>query len=786
MLYIGILLISLATIAFELTLTRLFAVAEWYHFAFLSISVALLGYAGSGTLLALLPHKKRSAVAIGAMFVFAPSIAIAYGTLNALPLDTYQLAYAPSQLFYLLVVYFSLTIPFTCSGYLTAYWLDAFPTQSNRIYGLNLLGSALGAASLSILLPFFEGEGTVWVAAAIGCLGCWSLGQAMKRAKLSHFLLPIATFFAIVGALRPPWTSLRLSPYKALSYALLRQDAQHTVKDWNLFSRVDVIESQQIHVAPGLSLNYRGTLPPQYGLTIDGDDLSPLTRRLTPTDRAFLNFLPSTIAYRLRPQAKALIVYPRGGLDVSVALESGAKDVTIVEDNPLIVLIVRDLYGPFQGNLYRDPRVHITEEGFRSALPRFSEQFDIIQICLSESFHPLSLASYSLAENHVYTVEAFTQALSRLHPFGFLVVTRWLQDPPSESLRAAATAIQALEQLGLDPKQRILAFRTWSTMTLLVSREEIGKNEIAMLTDLCKELGYDLVYYPGISGKLANRYNVLSTPVYYEAFQSLLERAGREELYRRHPYDIRPATDDHPFFGHYFRWPQVPAILQQIGKSWQPFGGSGFLLVLFYLIVALATACMLAIIPLWQKGFTGRELGKLGIYFASIGMGYLMIEMPLLQAFILYLGQPTLTFIVVLSTLLLFSGIGSLLSPHIDGRLALGVLLGLLIVYPTGLHWLSKHTLSLPIAGRIALTVTAMLPLGLFMGMPFANGLRQAEKRAHGSTAWIWGINGGASVVSSILAMIIALEAGYSTVLASAACFYALALLTYLSLRPLR
>lgn len=784
--YCGIALLSAAILMFELLLTRLFAVAEWYHFAFLSVSVALLGYACSGTILALVPLDIRPRL-IPVLGVGLPmSLLGAYWVVNKVPFDSYQLAWDRRQIAYLIVYYLSLVVPFVIGGLIVAHWLAWMPRASNAVYAANLIGSALGGLVLLGTLPGLGGEGSVVAATCLSAVGsALMLSGSPIKSRHERSAAVGAISLAIVGllliAIQPGWLTLRLSPYKSLSYALQAPSARLAYRKWNVFSRVDVVESQQIHSAPGLSLKYKGKLPLQYGLTVDGGDLSPLSQRITEEDRAFLAYLPASVPYRLRPQASAMILYPRGGMDVAVALQLGAARVVVIEDNPLIVHVMRDLYGPFTGQLYRDPRVVLRVEDGRSALQRSQEPFDIVHFSLTESYHPIFSGSYSLSENHLYTVEAVMQALRRTNARGLLVITRWLQELPSEPERAIALVITALERLGMSPRERLMAFRSWSTLTILASPSPFTPEDIALVRRVCDELGYDMVYYEGMSREEANRYNRLPQPQYYDAFQSLLSPGDRAGFYRAQFHDITPPTDDRPFFGHYFRWRQVPQIIAQLGKTWQPFGGSGFLLVLALLGMAILAAALLVMAPLYlRRGLRGTaHLQRVLVYFAALGLGYLLVEIPLMQQFILYLGQPTFAFILVLSALLLSSGLGSMIARRANLRIALWLLLGLLLVYPWALRGLFAMTLGLSLVARVAIAIVCLLPLGLLMGIPFAGGIAKVEQIVPGLIPWIWAINGSASVVSSILAAVIALSGGYGLVIGLATACYGVAMLAF-------
>lgn len=778
--YYGLALISAATLMYELALTRVFAISEWYHFAFLSVGVALFGSAAGGAMLACSPPLRRTALARHSAPVFPCAIIVSYWAVNHIPFDSYQIAWDRWQLLYLGASYACLSAPFVASGALITHCLSSLSEKTHALYASNLVGAAVGASSLLGLLPLLGVEGAAFVAGLAAAAGGILLVNEVPPARFARWACwaALAACWAL-AVTRPAWLSLRLSPYKSLSYALARSDARLSFRGWSLNARIDVVESAQIHSAPGLSLNYRGELPPQHGLTLDGENLSPITRRQASQDRAYLAYLPSSLPYMLRPDARALIIQPRGGTDVAVALEHGASLVTVIEDDPLVTMLVGERYSDWTGGLYRDRRVSIRVQNPRSALQGMGQRYDIVQISLAESFHPLVSGAYSLAENHLLTVEGLASALQRLDHRGILVVTRWLQEQPSECLRAAATLVTALEVNGVrDPGAHLIAVRSWSTMLLLASLEPLDAQDVALVRAQAERLAYDLVHVPGISADEVNRFNRLPQPVYYDAYQRLLQSSDRRAFFRSWPYDVSPATDDRPFFGNTFRWAQWASIWQQLGKSWQPFGGSGFLIVVAGLVLSVLVGTGLVLLPGLlhdRPAVDARQLGPLAACFVGLGLGYMLVEMPLMQQFVLYLGQPTISFAVVLAALLVCSGVGSMLAPRIGPRRATLGLCTLILIYPVLLRFVFGQTQSWPTLARAGLTCLCLAPLGTLMGVPFAACLRRAEEVAPGAIPWAWATNGSASVVGTVLATLIALSAGYRVVWWMAAASYLIA-----------
>ena len=804
----GLFLLSAATLTFETTLTRLFSVAQFYHFAFMVVSLALLGFGASGTTLAIVPRLGRGAPRRTFILLsLACSIAIlgAYLLTNWLPFDSFSIAWDLKQVGILVLHYLALALPFYFSGMAVGMLLAASPGSAGRTYAANLTGSAAGCAVALIAPSGLGGEGTVVLSCGMAALAAviaseWGLSGINRMAGLLRFrrvalrniwclalAIALLLFFALdfssrlLGRPLFSFLELRISPYKSLSYALQYPDSRLVFQRWNAFSRVDVVRSALIRSLPGLSYRYSNPLPPEDGLLVDGDDLSPVPQ--PGADLEFTDYLPSAVAFRLRPQADVLVLEPRGGVDVLAALAGGARHVTAVEVNPLIVQAA--------ANSYNRPDVDVVIDSGRSFTRRAKEQYDVLLLSLATSYHPVHSGAYTLAEDYRFTVESFQDALRRLNPGGLLVVTRWLQSPPSECLRTFALAVTALEGAGQSPQEQIVAFRGYNTATILVKNEPYTPEELETIREFAASRAFDLVYAPGIDPGEVNRYNILPQPVYSQAFAALLEAQPRRDFYRAYPYEVSPPTDDRPFFGHYFKWSQAGEIWAELGKTWQPFGGAGYFVVLALLILATLLAIALILLPAvfarqrFNTDQAPRPMKPASplpylFYFACIGFAYLLVEIPLIQRFILFLGQPAYALTAVLFTLLLFSGVGSRLEGRVSLPVALAGLLVLLFALPSLLPLVFNLTLGLPFGIRLALTVIILAPIGLLMGIPFPGGIRWLTATAEPSRLipWVWGVNGAASVISAILAALLALSFGFGWVLRIGALFYASAWLT--------
>ncbi|NIP69388.1 MAG: hypothetical protein GTO04_09480, partial [Planctomycetales bacterium] len=512
----------------------------------------------------------------------------------------------------------------------------------------------------------------------------------------------------------PAWADIRLTPYQSLSQALLYPGSRIALQKWNAFSRIDIIESQGIRSAPGLSMSYPGGPPPQVGLTVDGQNLSPITT-VPPSQADFADYLPPALAYQLRPEADVLVIEPGGGLAVLTALRGGARSVTAVHSNPAVAAAVEK----WGGDLYRDPRVSVEVDDPRSYLRRVDRRFDVVITPLSDSFRPVTAGAYALGEEYRYTVEAFSELYDHLEPDGLLVAERWLQLPPTESLRLWGIAVEALRRGGVeDPGAHLIALRSFQTSLVIASRRPFTPDEIHQVRDFAAARQYDLVWTSAlgdVDGSAlslsqeeldtlgVNRYNVVSDAPYFRTFAGLLQASNPSAFYADYAYAVAPPTDDHPFFFHFFKWGQTPEIIAALGKTWQPFGGSGYLVLILLLALVVLLSAILILLPLAighksqiresgnqdirisggqgisKTKFTVRYL----LYFMLLGLGFLFVEIPLLQRFIVYLGQPAYAFATVVGALLVASGLGSrFLADRIWPPLGLSILAVLVLAYP--------------------------------------------------------------------------------------------------------
>jgi hypothetical protein len=786
----GITLISTIVLLFQVTLTRLFSVAQFYHFVFLVISLALLGFGASGSLLAAWPALRNRRWQTVYALAFGPATVLAYVILNHWAFDSYAIAWDRSQAWRLLGNLLALAVPFTLAGALIGAVLSDPARAAGHVYGANMIGSAVGAAVAPILLGDVGDARVIMLCSMLAGSTALLLATQKPPSRIFQASGAVIAAVSLIGMIAPPDVmTIQPSPYKPLSTFRRNPDATLAKPRYNSYSRLDVVYSSTIHSAPGLSMTYFGDLPPEIGLLIDGDNLMPVPQASAITP-AFAGAMPAAIALDRSPagEADVLVLGMGGGMDVQVALASGAATVTAVEPNSLIVDAIRGDLRQWAG-LADDPCVQIVHQELRTYARQTDRRFDVVQLALNDTYRPVTSGAFTLTENYVYTVEGFEAFLDLLREDGVFVVTRWLQNPPSEDLRTLGLIVTALEHQGGDPAQQIAAFRSFQTVTFLVKREAFSAAELERITDQAGKLAYDMVLPPDAPPESVNRYARLATPVYHDTYVALITARDREAFYDDYAFGVRPPTDNHPFFFHFFKWRQTPDVLNNLGRTWQPFGGSGYFVLIALLMFAVLASILFIVLPIGLRRRFRTALQQVQrarrwrvvAYFGSLGLAYLMVEVTTIQQFILLLGQPTLAIAVVLAALLLFSGIGSILSIRLDWGRAMLILVLLLIGWPWLLDGVSSILLPLPLIVRLILSVVIIAPLGLLMGVPFARGLTAIHDMPD-LIPWAWAINGGASVISAVVAVLLALSFGFNWVLWAGGAFYGVAWLT----RPLR
>jgi hypothetical protein len=780
LLLLPVALISCAALGLEILLMRLFSIVQWHHFAYLAVSLAMLGYGAAGTARAMLGaklHAHFSRVFAVSALLFAMTAPISFLVAQAVPFNALEILWDARQWLWLALQYLVLFIPFFFAAFCLCLAFSRFGSQSHRIYGADLWGAAAGCL-LALGLLFILPPQRVLLTVAGLALAAASLAWPTPRHWISGVLL--------LATLALPWTipesllALHPSQYKSLSQTLLVTGARVKAEKYSPLGQVTVVESLRVPLryAPGLSMTATREPPPQLGVFVDGEGPAAITRfdgRREPV--AFLGQMPSAMPYQLLQYPSVLVLGAGAGMDVLQALYHEAAVVDAVELDANVANLVAQDNAVFAGQLYHLPQVRLHVAEARSFVAGSAERYDLIVLPLADTFGTASAGLYGLAADYLHTVEAFRIYFHHLEPNGMLALNRWVQLPPRDMIKLTATAVEALEQEGVAQSVRHLALlRSWQSATLLVKRTPFTPSEAAALSGFAEKQAFDLEW---AGGRMANEipHHRLDRPYFHEAFTAL-SGAPREraDFYQRYKFHIAPPTDDRPYFHHFFTWRALPEIMQLKERGSLPLVEMGYPVLVVTWLQAMLFGALLILLPLWvarRRTITSSTASRRRVfaYFSLIGMAFMLLEMAFLQKFVLLLGHPLYAAAAVLTTFLLFAGMGSSFSARLSwggrwspavwpvaGIVSLGVgnLAALPLLLDMAIGW--------PMVLRLALGIMLIAPLAFCMGMPFPLGMVRLAGENIELLPWAYGINACFSVMSASMATLLAIEIGFSGV----------------------
>jgi len=788
--FVAIGLLSACVLSYEVLLTRLFSIVLWHHFAYMIISAAMLGYGASGTVLTLLKDKIAShfrlvyvMAAIGVVFLMPLSFLLA----QQVPFNPLELLWDKTQLAKLLAIYLLMMLPFFCGGFSIGLIFFRFGREASRIYATDILGAGIGSIGVIGLLFLLPPSKVLIALTALALLAtAIAIVELEMRAKwLIGVLLGLALIMTVV--LPDSWLQVHPSAYKDLNQTLNITGTQVIEERSSPLGQIKVVKSSSIPFrhAPGMSLNATDEPPAQLGIFLDGDGPSVLTRfDGTIATLAYLDQLTSALPYHVLERPSVLVLGAGAGSDVLQALYHGAVTVDAVELNHNVIDLVQQRFRDFSGNLYNQHgvRVHKAEaRGFVNAT--HDRRHDLIQVALLDSFSVASAGLYSLSESYLYTVEALQTYLSRLTSGGMLAVTRWLTLPPRDSLKLFATAVSALERDGVsNPAARLVMIRGWKTVTLLVKNSDFTTKEITAIKEFSRTRSFDLAYYPEMRADEANRYNLLEQSYYFEGAIALLS-SQRQAFLDRYKFYIEPATDDRPYFFHFFKWNAAVELFALREQGGMPLIDWSYPLLVTTLVQAFVVSVLLILTPLAVSRFR-RKLPTVwvALYFLSIGLAFMFMEIAFIQKFILFLAHPLYAVAVVLCSFLVFAAMGSWLAGRWQEKttsrwhvplavMLMGVLSLLYLVILPDLFQAFIHFSDL---AKIVISLVLIAPLALCMGVPFPTGIMRLANSAQEAIPWAWAINGCASVVGAVLATLLAIHLGFAMVILMGTLIYGL------------
>ena len=770
----SIALVSCAALASEILLTRFFAIVHWHHFAYMMISLALLGFGASGTFLflarrVLLRHFAHAYSAnlllFGCFTLLGPVIA------GKLPFRVEELLWNPWQPFWLVATYLVLSLAFFCAANAIGLALTAYRARASRLYAADLIGAGAGSLLILAALEFLAPENALKLLAAAGFVAAVIAAFELRWWRAPW--LAAAAIGLLLAVLTPAtWLRPEPGPYKALSQALLVNGTRVLDEHSGSLGRVTVIDSPLVPLrhAPGLSLTSASEPPPQLGLFTDGDQMDAITAATRDRERlAFLAETTSALAYEVARPRSVLVLGAGGGLEILRARELGAKVIDAVELNPQVAWLLSNDYRGYTGGLVQQPGVSWHVGDARGYLAGNDRRYDLIQMSLAAA--PAGGLG-GLSEDYLHTREALELYYRHLAPDGLLSMTRFVQVPPRDGLKLLAATIAALEASGVaEPGRQLLVIRGWQTVTVLARKGEVTPAEIARTRAFVQRHGFDVAWYPRMPRALANRNNILPEPWFYDGTRALLG-PDAQRFIATYPFDIRPTSDDRPYFHNFFRWPAFVEAWHARGRGGMALLEAGYAVLAAIVVQALLAGAVLIVVPLallrTQVAAPADRWRVLG-YFTGIGLAFLFVEIVFLQKVQLVVHHPTVALALVLAVFLIGAGLGSAWTARVSSTDASGtlgvavcgiVLLGAL--YSAMFDPLLAALSGGPLALRTAAAALLMLPLAFLMGIPFPLALRELTESF---VPWAWGINGCASVVSPALATLLAIDLGLTKVL---------------------
>ena len=802
-LYAATLLVSAGAIGYELLLMRALSIVQWHHFAYMIISLALLGYGASGTFIALfksrLEARFEAAFAFSAL-LFSLTMVLCFALGQRVPFNALELVWDSKQLAYLSLVYLVFFVPFFFAACCIGLAFTCRRLDISRIYFFDLTGAGIGAVLVIGLLFVLIPQNVLLMLMALPLVASLLMGLP-STARAPLMVAQAAWLALLVSGIPQNYLGLRVSDYKGLSQALQVVDSRVLSVLSSPLGLITVVESPTIPVrhAPGLSFSTRHIPPPQLAVFTDADGMTAITRFNGETDSlGYLGDITAALPYALLEKPDVLVLGAGGGGDVLLALYHGASSIDAVELNSQMTGLVKETYAEFAGFVYDDPRVAVHSKEARGFVAQSNARYDLIHIGLLDSFGASGAGVQSLNESYIYTVQAINDYLRIVAPGGLLAITRWLKLPPRDSLKLVATAVDALRSTGVsEPGKRLAMIRSWNTSTLLVKKGEFSHDDVASIREFAQSHSFDTAWFPGIQASDANRFNVLDAPYLFEGATALLGEHAAAYI-ERYKFYIAPATDNRPYYFHFFKWATLPEVI-----ALRKLGGAGliewgYLILIATLLQAIIAGIVLILLPLFRmsRNWSARLGTRMGAYFLLLGFAFLFIEMAFIQKFILFLSHPLYSVAVVLSAFLVFAGLGSAWSGRLARRCrpgghspvaiaTIGILI-LALLYVVLLPFVFQRFIGHSDMVKIILSVALIAPLAVAMGMPFPLGLRLVAKTAPDFIPWAWGINGYASVTSAVLATLLAIEFGFTFVILLAMVLYALAalILTRASRRP--
>jgi len=781
--WISLFVMSLSVVAFEIHLMHFFSIVQWQHFASMVISIALLGFGTSGTLLSLFRKKMLEHSSLLIPFFMMTSgllmmVALPLSRHELFRLDTFTLFTDPSQFAKLTLNYLLFFLPFLFAALSIGLVFVKKASKIGYYYFADLLGAGFGGL-LAILLIWMSQLDTSLLIVSLLPLSAGLLNLKISSSKEFIMLLGYGAGCLVLLILlwnRP--LSLQASPYKSISYALDLPDAVIQGESHSPYGYLQIVSSPVQRFAPGLSLGSQIEVPPSPVVFNNGNWYAPI-----PVSEKALRVLDhSTMGapFRIREIRSMLQLGAGAGFEVRYALGNGVNRLDAVEPHAVLIDLLSTGFSAQTDSVYNDPRVRWHSISSRSFLEQTDATYDLVQLPLMGAFGG-SVGLNALEENWVLTREGFQAIWNRLDEQGMLVVSCWIDMPQKMSIRLGALLSDLLQQNQVsDPWNQLLIIRSWGTITFLVSKNAWTDEDVSNLNEFCRNQQFDRV--ASDADPTPEPFNLIQDP-YFESNLKKSIGSARDSLLTHFPFHVKLPTDNKPYFFQFLKLSQWKEQKTRWGESRTTLLELGYFLLVITFAQLLVFAFVLVLLPLFKlkKAETGK--GPVLLYFSSLGVGYMFLEMVLIKYFSLYLGHPIYSVSAVITVMLISSGLGSIYSEKLGVQLKphmriLTIVTVLVLLYALVLGPLLSATVGLELGAKLIITLIVIGIPAFFMGMPFPLGLKKLDTAKKKIVPWAWGVNGFASVISVSLAVILSVEFGFVVVLLLSTLAYFLARLS--------
>ena len=781
----------MAIISFQLVIMQLLSISQWHHFAYMVISMAMLGFGAAGTFLALFREwlKRHFVRALPVLYLLC-GLSMA-GSVRLVGIfgefDTFLLFFDSSQLGLMSFTYLVYCLPFFFGGLAITLVFYHEVVHIGKYYFFNLAGSAAGALVIIWLFWVVPLPVIPSLLALLPLLAAWMVRRHIRRFSA---ILAAALLVPMAGLILP--ATPEISEFKAMFGSLQLPDAEVIYEESGPYGLLQVVRAPAQRFAPALSLQYRSEPPVRDILFNNGEYFgtllgSGLAGRDDDSGPHLLDYSTRGLPFALRPPESVLVLKSGTGVDLSHALAHQPSHVTAVEPNRQANRLLTARHPEWIDSLYLKPQVALYGNSVRTWLASHPQiKKDLIVLPVVGAFGGTS-GVHALQEQYHLTLEAFGEMHARLTENGMIVATVWAEYPPRESLKLLATWRVLLEERGNDkPEHHIMAIRSWGTTTWLLSRSPFTEGEREAARRFSRTRSFDPLILADLEPGERDYFNMAEDRSFFDHVDTLLT-GSHEAFFDDYIFNVRPATDNRPFFSHFMSPGSIPELRRQYDIRELPYMELGFIMAAVTLVQIVLASVILIILPLFRVGWQGTRRRWTFLYFAGIGIGFMFFEMVLIQKLVLYLGQPVYATAAVLAALLLSSGAGSFVSSRLqaDRRTLLrtgGAIVLLIVLYAWLLMPLLDVSMSWPLPARVANVVILLAPPAFFMGMMFPFGLRRLSGSNDTQIPWACGVDSCLSVSATALATMIALETGFGLVMGVAAGAYALTTLASLRL----